>query len=302
MSKGVVRAARSGGIVLTGAILATSGLYVVVYLARWEWNRAIICALIFISALITLSTVLVLQSLRRVDDRLAAIERANADDVREVLRGSNVDAAAERHFEWLRRSTNTTAVFVPVLLGTGALLSIIAYAIERLAGLFAGATLDARTAAILPLDLPLSTLAPEPRRAISGEVPQRNRRPALVAVVLVLALALGGVEALRRATQSRERELVGPGSTTLTIELHRKDLTLSPTAAAGALWVACRGQVPGNPTLTQAVADDNQVVIAIDAALGATGRARIIGCLEDFTIDRVLADVTAVEVVSSAGG
>ena len=292
----LVATARFVGLALTTAILAVSGIYIIVYLARWEWNRAIVCALIFVSALVIVSTVLVMRSMRRIEERLDGIEQAGTSEVRAALQITNAEAAAARHFDWLRRP-NSTGVFVPVLLGTGAVLSVVAYAIERIAGLAAGASLDRRTATILPLDLPLSS-----RGAVRVTGPPRgpvrsHRGPATLAAVLTVALLSGlGVEAIRRITQTRMNELSRPGTTTLTIEITTKDPTLAPTAAAAALWVACRDRVPGSPTLTQATAHADRVVLRIDQALGRTGRLRIIGCLEDFTIERMMADVTSIVV------
>ena len=59
-------------------------------------------------------------------------------------------------------------------------------------------------------------------------------------------------------------------------------------------------RLPGQVDLAVLETDDpDAVVVSIDRALGRTGRVRVVGCLEDFTISRVLADVTAVRVEHS---
>jgi hypothetical protein len=60
------------------------------------------------------------------------------------------------------------------------------------------------------------------------------------------------------------------------------------------LWAGCRNRVPGDPRIVDAVPlDDHVVAVTIDQAFGRIGKARIVGCLEDFTLDLVLADVLA---------
>jgi len=290
----IARVARLVGVALATAVLMVSGPYVLVYLARWEWNRAIVSALVFLSMLVILSTALILQRFRALDVRLDAIERIGSAEVRTTLREANDDAAS-RHFEWLERPPDSTAVFVPVLLGTGVVLSMVAYVIERVAGLVAGATLDRRTAAVLPMDLPLSGAPPVPATRRRPTPPRRGRN--VVAVVLAVGLTVVGVDAIRRLTQSRPGELSGPGVTTIEMHVERMDPWLTAPVAAETLWIACRERLPGRVELSVTGTDDpDEAVLTIDRALGHTGRLRIVGCLEDFTIARVLADVTAVQV------
>src|SRR5690606_41246707 len=60
---------------LLGAVtLAASGTYTFVYLYRWEWNRAIMSAAIFVAAEVALVGSLLVQRLKRVSDRLDALD------------------------------------------------------------------------------------------------------------------------------------------------------------------------------------------------------------------------------------
>ena len=166
---------RFAAMVLTALVLLTAGLYVIVYLYRWEWNRAIIAGLFFLAALVTFSTVLILRRLRGLEERLNDIERTRRL-ARTVVAEEN-DERAARHFEWLRRPPDRLEVFIPVLLGAGVLLSFVAYFMERVAGMIAGPTVDRRTARLLELDLPLGTedAGAELRRDTSPESVWRPR-------------------------------------------------------------------------------------------------------------------------------
>ena len=71
----VRRLVRFAAMLLTVLLLLTAGLYVLVYLYRWEWNRAIVSGLFFLAALITFSTVLILRRLGGLEERLGDHER-----------------------------------------------------------------------------------------------------------------------------------------------------------------------------------------------------------------------------------
>jgi len=72
------RIARAVGFVLATVILAVSGIYVVVDLARWEWNRAVISALVMIAALIVVVAMMLFRQLHHIEQRMDALERARA--------------------------------------------------------------------------------------------------------------------------------------------------------------------------------------------------------------------------------
>jgi hypothetical protein len=123
--------ARRIGIALGLAVLCSSGAYVFVYLYRWEWNRALVAGVFFLSAEVALGFAAVLHRLHGMgpDPRVAARVR---------------DARPEpRHpFAWLAPEGGQMSVFVPVLMGAGIVLSGIAWLVERLAGATAGPVLE----------------------------------------------------------------------------------------------------------------------------------------------------------------
>lgn len=122
--------ARKIGVLGAVATLVGSGAYVFVYLYRWEWNRAQVSAAIFIAAEIGLVGWLLADRMRRVERRL---DLATLDGERrrlDVLRSTTPPPRAG--FAWLARPDGMS-VFIPVLLGAGALLSGVAWVVERVA-------------------------------------------------------------------------------------------------------------------------------------------------------------------------
>ncbi len=119
---------------LGGATLAASGTYTFVYLYRWEWNRALMSAAIFVAAEVAVMGSLLAQRLKVISERLDAQETpqtTSAQTVRlERIRSSAPPARA--NFAWLSRPEQMN-VFVPVLMGAGVLLSGIAWIVERVA-------------------------------------------------------------------------------------------------------------------------------------------------------------------------
>ena len=125
------------------AVMAASGSYVFVYLYRWEWNRALVSAAIFIAAEVGLLGAVVLDRLARVQRRLDGDGgRRHAgtmdDGVRRRLRENR--PAPAKPFAWLNGSQ--TNVFVPVLFGAGFVLSGLAWIVDRLARVTAGQAVE----------------------------------------------------------------------------------------------------------------------------------------------------------------
>lgn len=133
--------------------LASSGLYVFVYLYRWEWHRAIMVGVLFLATEILLVAMTFAGRLRAIGERLERQDR----DARTRTAGRHLRASPpEPHapFQWLT-DDDRMGVFVPVLLGAGVVLSAIAWVIERVALITAGPALDTGLAGRLaPLCLP----------------------------------------------------------------------------------------------------------------------------------------------------
>ena len=124
--------------VLGGLTLAASGAYTFVYLYRWEWNRALMSAAIFIAAEVAVMGSLLSSRLKVISHRLdtqAAPAASPGPSPAAVLRRERIHAAqppARVGFAWLSRPEHMN-VFVPVLMGAGVVMSGLAWLVERLA-------------------------------------------------------------------------------------------------------------------------------------------------------------------------
>ena len=134
-------------------VLVASGLYFFVYLWRWEWNRALVAGVLFLAAEVGLATVLVLQRIRR----LTTSARPET-----VARIRETAPPPRDYFAWLRPK-GEMGVFVPVLMGVGAVASVLAWLVERLARSTAGPVLEQGLAGrMAPISWPASGLGGRP--------------------------------------------------------------------------------------------------------------------------------------------
>jgi hypothetical protein len=162
------------GRLLMLSVLAVSGVYLVVYLYRWEWNRALICGLFLLAAEIAYVGSSLRGELRDLLDRVDALE-SPPDRRPRPPAAAPAGARPARHFDWLREAASgQTNVFVPVLLGAGVLLSAMAYVVERVAGV------AARSPAAWPPASRLAGLRP-PAGGLLGPAPPRGASTRAVA-------------------------------------------------------------------------------------------------------------------------
>ncbi len=115
----------------------------------------------------------------------------------------------------------------------------------------------------------------------------------VVRLVVVLVAIAGLVVGMAELTQNRPDVVRAGSRTTVSFTVDTRDVQRGDPAAAAALWAVCAGTVGGEVSTTPvAVADRWQVTI--EPAIGEHGENRLVGCLEDLTIDRVIGDVVAV--------
>jgi hypothetical protein len=148
-------------------VVGFAASYVLVYLYRWEWNRALTAAALLLVAEVALVGVASIDRLRRVEARLESISResqatmagltvlsnaviSQADTRGSLSRGVPASTVARDStggdlpsggdspivFPWLRdpdEPADRFGVFIPILMGAGILLSGIAWLVERLA-------------------------------------------------------------------------------------------------------------------------------------------------------------------------
>jgi hypothetical protein len=112
--------------------------------------------------------------------------------------------------------------------------------------------------------------------------------------VLVVSLAgTLGIVGLADLTQNRPDTAVAGTSTVVEFDVATRDYRGSDAAAAAALWAVCGVTVPGEDggPVTSA---DGDFAVTITPAIGENGRKRLLGCLEDGTLDRVMGHVQSV--------
>jgi len=127
-----------------------------------------------------------------------------------------------------------------------------------------------------------------------------KRLAIVVAVIVVAVVAIGELSDL---TQSRPDPVREDSVTELVVAVNEDRFGPGQDAAADALWAVCAAKtsakvVDGNSGLESLGGDRYRV--RLRPALGRHGELKLVGCLEDLTIDRVLADVKSVRTYEIA--
>ena len=289
--------ARRVGSLLAIVILATSAIYLLVYLYRWEWNRALIAGLFFVAAEVAVIGTSLLRRLRRIEQKL------DEAAIRPLAHLRDTAPDPKDRFHWLEDQSTHLNVFVPVLLGAGVVLSVIAHGVERLAAATARPTLERGLAnRLTALALPQGTLlAPSPARLVTtrgnGSGNHTANRLFVGAVVVLGAMAtFQAIDLIADATQTRADAIDNSSSLELTIQVKTKGRVSGEADTAEALWVACRGVL--NRHVTTMTEDPERLApgvyrLQIQPDFGSHARRRLEGCLEDSTLDRTTGRVVS---------
>lgn len=287
------------------AMSLVCGTYTIVYLVRWEWNRAIIAGLFLVAVEVIVATLLVLERLRRIEARLGEAEApapppAPTDPALAAIR----EAAAPPgdHFAWIRDQAGRTNVFLPVLLGAGVLASALAWAVEHVARATLTPARERRLAAGLgAIQLPAGGLLAAPA-AVSRPGPRRLRSTlATVAVAVAvgagIAATVAGIDFVADRTQTRPDAYVAGAGTQVELELLGAIATGDPQRIVGHLWATCTGpdvfRTRTLPVPEVRHGAGGRVSLHVEAHIGEHALARLRGCLNDTTLDRVQARVLA---------
>lgn len=119
--------------IVLSVTLLVAGVYTVVSLARWEWNRALFFAIVFVAAEVLLVAGVVLARLAKVERELIAT-RGREPASLQALRATRGD---QQRFAWLRvdphDSFTRMNVFITLVVGGGVLLSGGAWLIDKVA-------------------------------------------------------------------------------------------------------------------------------------------------------------------------
>ena len=300
--------ARRLGQLISLVVLLASGTYLLVYLYRWEWNRALVAGIFFVAAEVAIAAGAILRRLRGIESRLDALATGPDPQVLGRIRASAPEAPDR--FAWLEERARSMNVFVPVLLGAGVVLSVLAAAVERLASVTAVPAAESRLARRLgALALPEGGLvgggvaAPPRITRLDHRPPARPLQRLAVRAFAVLAvgfLLTGAVDVLADETQDRPDAEIG-GSMAVSLVIDRRSEGRSPARTAEALFVACRHTVGDRSEATVVDQVAGVVTLVVTPAFGEHGQRRLVGCLEDATFDRVSANVVGVDHIRTGG-
>lgn len=275
-------------------VLVAAGVYTMVYLYRWEWNRAVMAGIFFIAAEVALIGTAIVTRLRALEHRMGppGTSTAGADE-----------KPRSRHFAWLEESVGGFNVFIPILLGAGVILSLFAWVIERIARFVTAPLAGERSVSPLAtLDLPSGGLlavpgsapldpATHPRKG-NHQLPPLVRAAVTVAAMIAMML---GIWFLREATESRPGG-GDPGTTTIELGIATRESGATTEQLVDAFWVACRLRLPRDAELVSAeVVVPGRAVLTLTPLLGDTDQRQFAGCVGDGILDRVDADVIRVE-------
>jgi hypothetical protein len=112
----------------------------------------------------------------------------------------------------------------------------------------------------------------------------------VVGFVVLGAVAIVGTLGLADLTQNRADGLKSGSRSEVVLEVETRDV-YDPDSAAHGLWGTCQQTVDHKRTRSFESLGDGRFSIVVEPAIGEHDERRLVGCLEDFTIDRVLGDV-----------
>ncbi|MGH8986837.1 MAG: hypothetical protein ACRDY6_23650, partial [Acidimicrobiia bacterium] len=110
-----------------------------------------------------------------------------------------------------------------------------------------------------------------------------------------------GVRALADATQNRPDNSQPGSRSEVILDVDTRDDYDRRLGAYG-LWATCQQTVDGVAMQSFEALGDGRFAIVVEPALGTNAEERLIGCLEDFTIDRVVGGVTSVRDLEPVPG
>ncbi|WP_367125132.1 hypothetical protein [Streptomyces phytohabitans] len=291
--------------VLGGLTGASAAGYFAVYLHRWEWQRALISGTLLLAVEVMLVCAVLLSRIARLERRLAESETRTDDVLRRLEQTRRGGPDAPRRFRWLELpgtdGTRDSYVFVPVLMATGAVLSGVAWVVQRVAAATGGPGAERRLARRLarltapPGGIPAGATLEE-RAAVP---PSRPLRTAAVGAACALGVLLAGllVGGLASATQTRPQARPASAATTVVFRVEvrgggARTEGARERLAARELWESCRRATSvSNDHAALAWLDGDVWAGTVRPALTGHDLMRLRGCLNDATANRARAEV-----------
>lgn len=258
------------------AVILTAGAHTLLYVQRWQWARASLVGVAFVAALVIGATVLVMGRLDRLERRLVAAERAPARSAvpgPTPLDSDTVGGEAVPDFRWLAPPAQTH-VFIPILLATGMVVSVIAAAVESVA---VAVQRRRRTQRVLTRD--------------------HVSHPVLAYAAFLVGLAAATVLASLGLYQVTHH-WAGPqraGTTELTVQVSVKDRalrTVPMVEAAGRYCALNSGAGASYESVEQESRDT--ALLHLTPSLDQAAQDRYVGCIEDTLLERTQLEVTSV--------
>lgn len=293
--------------------------FVLVYLYRWEWNRAAAAMGFLLLGEVGLLGAFLQDRLRRVEALVGASAqpgwRAAAQDERSAQALAALRRTAPRPYEpfaWMRPSPHELSVFVPLLLGAGVILSGLAWVVERLARATARHGLERGLAdRLAPLSLPpggpfgAPARAADPWSVAPGDSARLRRRMGrrAAAGVAGVGLAVPAFTLLADRTETRPDPARPEDATVLVLESSEHNRRPAEVSArVDALWRFCVATrlAPADSDVVHAAGQRYVAVVA--PALGEHALRRFRGCLQDSAVDYVQLRVVAITDAAADSG
>lgn len=142
------------------------GVYVFVYLVRWQWERAMFMGFGFLAAEIVIATLVIL---RHLDQRDHEPRTETVDP--EVLAHLRNSAPRTQHFAWLDPRAGELNVFVTMLVASGVIVSGVAWLVEKIASNTSTKALEHRLAKRIATLAPPAELVVDDGELLADEQP-----------------------------------------------------------------------------------------------------------------------------------
>ncbi|MFE1443918.1 hypothetical protein [Streptomyces sp. NPDC058739] len=283
-----------------GLAAAGAAVYFVVYLYRWQWQRAVLCGVLLLVVEVLLLGLMLMGRLARIEERVRDTDRRQReavdrqeDVIARLRQGTREQEEAGGRFRWLDEPAERTYVFVPVLMVTGVLLSGIAWLVQRIA------TRAARPAERRAAGRLAVLAAPDPATGsdLDDVPPPGGARPkgrtarltvtGVVGSALLAALIVG----LADLTQTRAEPHDPSEATSVLVRLDVRNQNMTAerrSLAARQMWEGCRGSTyVALHKATFGNLGDGLYAGVVRPALTENDRLRLRGCLEDASLERV---------------
>jgi hypothetical protein len=193
------------------------------------------------------------------------------------------------------------SVFLPFLLGVGAVASGLAWAVEQLARRTTAPSLERQLARrMAPLALPAGGLLGPAPAMVTATFPSRARSAAwpLAAMALVIGLSIPGIDWLGDALQTRPDPRRHDVATRIDVELRGARSAARPEQAAATLWGTCSHVLHGSVGAASITdVGRGRIELLVPTHIGPHAEERVRGCLQDAVVDRVQASVVGLEAV-----